>query len=387
VNDSKKMTETIYAPYLRFDLATLMDRRLAITGGARFEQTEFEGVGPLINPGAIYQRDAAGNIVRNAGGQPLVIAPLATLEGTQLAYVERGVRTERSYGDLYPSLSLTYHFRPDLIGRLSYAKSISRPNLNHILPSLNLPDETAAGRNITLSNPNLEPWESDSYGVALEYYFSERSAGLLSARGYLREISNFWGATSMPISAEIIDIYGLDANTYNADRGYVVSTRENIGDARVTGAEFDYRQNLVFLPSWANGLAVFANLTMLHLEGGTTADFTGFVQKTINYGLTFNRTRFTARVSVNERGRERRAIFTGTGVEPGVYEYMAPRTTVDFSGEYRFARWIALYGTVRNLFNTPEDLERYGPSTPGYAKLRQRTDFRPLISVGLKATF
>ena len=90
---------------------------------------------------------------------------------------------------------------------------------------------------------------------------------------------------------------------------------------------------------------------------------------------------------MNERGRERRAIFTGAGVEPGVYEYMAPRTTVDFSGEYRFARRFALYGTVRNLFNTPEDLERYGPSTPGYAKLRQRTDFRPLISVGLKATF
>jgi hypothetical protein len=30
---------------------------------------------------------------------------------------------------------------------------------------------------------------------------------------------------------------------------------------------------------------------------------------------------------------------------------------------------------VRNLFNTPEDLERYGPSTPGYAKLRQRRIF------------
>ncbi len=151
--------------------------------------------------------------------------------------------------------------------------------------------------------------------------------------------------------------------------------------------EFDYRQNLTMLPRWAEGFAVFANFTAQHLEGPTTADFTSFVQKTINYGLTYNRSRLTARVSVNERGRERRAIFTGAGVEAGTYEYMAPRTSVDLSGEFRFARYFAAYATVRNLFNTPEDLERYGPNTPGYAKLRQRTDFRPLWTVGLKATF
>lgn len=386
-NASKRMTESVYAPYVRFDLNTLMDRRLAITGGVRFEQTEFEGVGPLINPAAIYQRDAAGNIVRNAAGAPVVIAPLATLAGTQLAYQERGARTERSYGDLYPSLNASYHFRPDLIGRVSYAKSIARPNFNHILPSLNLPDETATARTVTLTNPNLEPWEADSYGMALEYYFSERSAGLLSARGYLRDIKNFWGAVTSPITEELIDVYGLDPNIYGPARGYVVSTRQNVGDARVSGMEFDYRQNLTMLPAWATGFAVFANFTAQHLEGPTTADFTSFVQKTINYGLTYNRSRLTARVSVNERGRERRAVFTGAGVEAGTYEYMAPRTTVDFSGEFRFARYFAAYATVRNLFNTPEDLERYGPNTPGYAKLRQRTDFRPLWTVGLKATF
>lgn len=387
VNASKRMTESIYGPYVRFDLNSLLDRRLSITGGVRFEQTEFKGVGPSINPAAIYQRDAAGNIVRNAAGQPVVIVALATLAGTQLAYRERGSSTERSYGNLYPSFNASFNFRPDLIGRVSYAKSISRPNLNHILPSLNLPDETAVARTVTLTNPNLKPWEADSYGVALEYYFSEKTAGLLSARGYLRDITDFWGAVTSPITAELIDIYGLDPNIYGAERGYVVSTRQNVGDARVSGAEFDYRQNLTLLPRWAAGIGVFANLTMQHLEGSTTADFTSLVQKTINYGVTFNRARFTGRVSVNERGRERRAIFTGAGVEPGTYEYMAPLTTVNLSAEYRITRYFTAYTTVRNLFNAPENLERYGPNTPGYAKLRQRTDFRPLWTVGLKATF
>ncbi|MBM3851818.1 MAG: hypothetical protein FJ399_01540 [Verrucomicrobia bacterium] len=387
VNGSKRMTEALYAPYVRFDLDSLLDRRLFLTGGVRFEQTEFTGVGPMIKPGAIYRRDAAGNIVRNAAGQAEVIAPLATLAGTQLAYTERGARTERSYGNLYPSLNAAYHFRPDLLARLSYAKSIARPNFNHILPSLNLPDETSSARTVTLTNPNLEPWEADSYGVALEYYFSEKAAGLLAERAYRRDIENFWGAVTVPITDELIDIYGLDPNIYGADRGYVVSTRQNVGAARVSGVEIDYRQNLTFLPRWAEGIGVFANLTMQHLEGGATADFSSFVQKSINYGVTFNRARFTGRVSVNERGRERRAVFTAAGVEPGTYEYMAPLTTVNLSVEYRFLRRFTLYGTVRNLFNAPENFERYGPNTPGYAKLRQRTDFRPLISLGLKATF
>jgi TonB-dependent receptor len=387
VNASKRMTEAVFASYLRFDLASLLDRRLALTGGVRFEQTEFDGVGPLINPGAIYQRDAAGNVVRNAAGQPVVIAPLATLAGTQLAYTDRGARTERSYGDLYPSFNASYQLRPDLLVRASYAKSIARPNFNHILPSLNLPDETSTVRTVTLANPNLKPWEADSYGLSLEYYFAEKSAGLLSARGYLREIKNFWGAVTAPITEDLINTYGLDGNIYSAERGYVVSTRRNVGNARVSGSEFEYRQNLTFLPAWAKGFAIFGNLTLQHLEGDTTADFTGFVQKTINYGLSFNRARVTTRVSVNDRGRERREMFTGAGVEPGVYEYMAPKLTVDWSFEYRFARHFAVYSTVRNLFNAPEDFERYGPSTPGYAKLRQRTDFRPLWAVGLKATY
>ncbi|MSU51753.1 MAG: TonB-dependent receptor [Opitutus sp.] len=387
VNASKRMTESVYAPYLRFDVTQLMDRRLSITGGVRYEQTKFDGVGPLINPALIYQRDSTGNIVRNAAGQPVAVAALATLAGTKLAYLDRGSRTQKSYGDLFPSANASFNFRPGLIGRVSYARSIARPNFNTILPSLNLPDETSTARTISLTNPFLKPWQANSYGVALEYYFDERTAGLLSARAYRRDIVDFWGTVTRPVTDELLAVYGLDPALFGAARGYTVSTRNNTGSARVSGAEFDYRQNLTFLPAWAAGFGVFGNLTMQHLQGATTADFTGFVQRTINYGITFNRARFTGRVSVNARGRERRAAFTGVGVEPGTYTYMAPRTSVDGTAEYRITRIFAVYGTVRNFFNTPEDIQQYGPSTPRYAWLRARTDFRPLYTVGAKATF
>jgi len=386
VNASKRMTEAISAPYLRFDLPQLLDRKLSITGGVRFERTDFNGVGPLINPSLIYQRDAAGNIVR-VNGQPVAIATLATLPGTKLAYIERGAKVEHSYGNYFPSMNATSNFLPNLIGRISYARSIARPNFNTILPSLNIPDETSTNRTITLTNPKLKPWQANSYGAALEYYFDEKTAGVLSVRGYRRDIVDFWGSVTQPVSDELLAVYGLDPSFYGASRGFVVSTRTNTGSARISGAEFDYRQSLTFLPAWAAGIGVFGNLTMQHLQGATTADFTGFVQRTINWGVSLNRARFTGRVNVNLRGRERRATFTGLGVEPGTYTYMAPRQSVDASAEYRVTRIFAIYGTVRNIFNAPEDIEQYGPSTPYYARLATRTDYRPVYTVGLKATF
>jgi hypothetical protein len=57
---------------------------------------------------AIDQRDANGNIVRNAAGPPVVAAPLASLAGTQLAYVERAAKASRSYGDLYGQASMRH---------------------------------------------------------------------------------------------------------------------------------------------------------------------------------------------------------------------------------------------------------------------------------------
>ncbi len=388
VTNSKNLSESILAPYARFDLRHLLDNRLKVTAGVRWERTENSGVGPLINPGLIYQRDASGNIVRNAAGAPVAIAPLATLAGTRLAYVERGAKSDREYGQFFPSANATYQATSNLIARLAFSRSISRPDFNTILPSISIPDPTlTTARTITLSNPTLKPWLANSYSASLEYYFGEHAAGLLSARAYRRDISDFWGAITQPVSDELLATYGLDPNVYGAAQGFLASTRRNVGSARISGLEFDYRQSLTFLPTWGKGLAVFGNITMQHMQGATTADFTNFVQKTINYGLSYTHARFTGRVSANERGQERRALFSGAGAEPGTYSYLAPWRKVDVAFEYQVTRAITLYASVRNIFNTPEDQLRYGPNTPGYARLQIRTDYRPFCGFGLKGAF
>lgn len=384
VNTSQAITETIAAPYLRLDTKI---GRLQLTGGVRYERTDDDGNGPLIDPTLIYQRNASGQIVRDSAGRPVVVAALATLAGTKLAYVERGATTQKVYDGFFPSLNGSYTLGANLIARASFGRSINRPDFGNILPSLNLPDTESTARTITATNPELKPWTADSYGVALEYYFPEPGTGVVSARAYLRDIKDFWGTTLTPATPDVLEPYGIDPAIYGDALGYQVSTRRNVGNARVSGMEFDYRQNLAFLPAWARGFTVFGNLTLQHLEGSDQASFEGFVGKTVNWGVTYSRQRFTARLAVNLRGLVKQGQIVNAGTEPGTFTYLLPRNSADLSVEYRLTRRVSVYVSGRNINEAVDDTVTYGPSTPRDRIIRGRVHYGATWYVGMKGTF
>mgnify|MGYP006172246295 CR=1 FL=1 len=64
----------------------------------------------------------------------------------------------------------------------------------------------------------------------------------------------------------------------------------------MTGYEFNYRQGLTFLPHWARGVDVFYNMTSQRLDGSSVADFSNFVRRNDNYGVTLSRPKFTVRL-------------------------------------------------------------------------------------------
>jgi iron complex outermembrane recepter protein len=386
VTTSQAITETVLAPYVRLD-TKLFNDRLQLTGGVRYERTQDDGDGPSIDPTRIYQRTATGEIVRNSAGQPIVIAPFSSLAGTQLAYIERGLHTKNTYDGYFPSLNGAYLIRPNLIARFSYGKSINRPDFDDILPSANLPDPATTSRRITISNVGLKPWTADSYGLALEYYFNEPSSGVVSTRLYRRDIKDFWGTIIAPATNDLLEPWGIDPAVYGEALGYEVSTTRNVGKARVTGAEFDYRQNLTFLPDWARGVTVFGNITLQHLVGDQLANFNGFVGKTINWGVTFSRARFTTRLAVNLKGRVKQGQITNAGTEPGTFTYLTPRRSADLTVEYRLTRKFSVFVAGRNINEAVDDTVTYGPSTPSDRVLRGRADYRAYWNVGFKGTF
>jgi TonB-dependent receptor len=378
--NSNVITEDIIAEFVRFDLK-LFQNRLWIVTGVRYEETRDNGYGPVDDISATYQRDANGNLIRDAAGRPVrIVADTVTLN--KLRYKDRGAHVTKDYGDFYPSLNLTYNLTSNLIARGSYANTIARPNYNNIIPGTTLPDPSTTSRQITINNVDLKPWTAKNYDLALSYY--PAGGGEVSTGVFRKDIKDFFGSRDTDVTPALLDEYGID-DTY-ATGGYFIRRLENVGAARVTGVEFNYRQPLKFLPQWARGVMVRYNITQLHLKGNGLADFSAFIRRTQNWGVSLERPKFSVRLNWNYRGRQRQTAVGGSA-EPGTYSYMHPRLTMDIDGEYRFSRALGFFLGARNVTGEPFILERYGPNTPPYARRYQRDDYGIAISAGLKGSF
>jgi hypothetical protein len=89
----------------------------------------------------------------------------------------------------------------------------------------------------------------------------------------------------------------------------------------------------------------------------------------------------------NYRGRQRRGILTGRGLEAGTYEWGSKRLYIDVNGEYRLGKHLAAFASLRNINDATEDYKRFGPSTPKLAQFRQRQAYGSAWIFGLKGTY
>jgi outer membrane receptor for ferrienterochelin and colicin len=127
---------------------------------------------------------------------------------------------------------------------------------------------------------------------------------------------------------------------------------------------------------------------VLDLRGPNSADFSNYVPKIINWGVSFARNKFSARVNWNQRGRTRLALQAVSATVPsGTYLYLSPRATVSADFEYRMSKRLSFSGTATNLTDTPVLYERYGPSTPDHAKKYRLMLSGPEFTLGIKGTF
>ena len=389
VTVSKWFSETISAGYLRADTA-FFNRKLQLTGGVRAEQTNTEGQGPLTDPTLAYQRDASGQVLRNAQGQPLLITPASTasLAYSRLTFIERGARTEKEYLRILPSLNATWNFRDNLRLQTAYYHSLGRPNFNQYASGITLPNTDAGpvpGNPIEVMNAGIKAWSAQTVKVRLEYYFE--GVGQASIGAYRRDFKDFFGDTVLRATPDFLALYGLDPALYG---DYYVSTNYNIpGTVRTNGVEFAYKQALTFLPHWARGVQAFVNGTVQRIQGGAGRNSFNntFFPKTGSFGISLSRPKYSVKANWNYRSRIRQGAITGRGIEPGSYNYDGERLYLDINGEYYFRRYLGVFASFRNVNDVTDNGYAYGPSTPAYARFNQRNDFSAAWTFGVKGTF
>ena len=396
--NSERILETVTAGYVQFD-AKLMNSRLRVVTGVRYEHTNDQGEGLLTNPDAVFQRNADGTYVDSnpalAGIQRIRRVEAGTagsLQELNFTRVERGYKASREYDGFYPSLHLTYEFTNNFLARFAYASTIGRPDYSNIIPNADINeddnDPNAPGT-ISIRNTALRPWTADNFDVSLEYYFDK--GGMVSGGAFMKKLSDFWRQRGGTLSAELADELGLESRYV----GWTVSTQVNGGDAEITGSEFNLIRPLQFLPGWGRHLTLKANGTALHLSGDNTPDFRGFISRAGNVSLSFNRAPIVLNVNMNYRGRQKGtsisspAAQTGAqyGATNGFFEYFAPRVNLDFSGEYKLSKRYNIFFAARNVLNKEQVIERYSEASPRYASGFRHEEFGVNFSLGIKGRF
>lgn len=403
INNSEKITETITAGYVQIE-GKLMNNRLTFITGVRYERTKDAGEGVLNDPDAVWQRNANGTFVDSdpvaAGVQRVLRTDIGALnangtansvQAVQAILTERGSRPVRSYDDYYPSLNFLYNVSDNLVVRLGYAKTMGRPDYASILPFTTIDDNenfdfdpAASPGTLTTRNTGLKPWSANNYDLSLEYYFQNN--GYLSAGVFHKEIADFFATRTGTVDAALAEQLGVGPEFI----GWGVSTTINgPGTAKITGYEISANRKLDFLPGYLRYLTVNANATKLELSGPNASSFNGFIPKTANFSLSWNKKPVSARVSFNYRGNQRRSAQTGGqyGSTAGFVEYYKPRWNLDVNAEYTLSKRLTIFANARNILNEPQILQRYNANTPEYAVNYQQEEFGIQIAVGIKGRF
>jgi iron complex outermembrane receptor protein len=380
VTNSKFFQETISSAYVRGDVK-LLENKIWLVGGVRFEKTEDYGEGPLDDVRATFRQDAAGNLIRDAAGRPIAVTTDA-LASAKLRYTERGARASRDYSGYYPSINATYYLTENFVARAAFAKTLGRPNLAEVIPGITVSDPSAAAPTATVVNSGLKPWSADNFDLSLEAYNLKGATVSLSL--FKKDVKNFFTLVQTPATIELLESFGLNDDYLN----YTVVTKANGGNASVKGYEASWRQSLHFLPSWARGFSMFANATISKVSGPNERDFTPFAHKNLNWGASYARRSFTFRWNVAYAYKVTGAAVAASATVPaGTFAYVAPQITQDWSFDYRFAKRFTLYGGARNWNGANKRTERAGPGTPVWTRPQVYQNFGTLVTLGVRTQF
>ncbi len=384
VNGTKRLREDVFAGYVRGDIH-LIQGRLKIATGVRFEKTKDDGRGPLNDPSALFVKNANGNFVLDAAGKRTLVTT-DTLEQDKLQYKMLGAAAKRSYSDFYPSLNASYALNDRVLLRAGYAKTLSRPNLSFIIPGVTFSPVDADPQTISVVNSGLKPWTANNYDLTLETYLAKGGSGSVSV--FRKDINDFFTTVEYQATPEFFASYGIQAMS-GVD--YIVRSRANGGDAQIDGFEFSYRQSLLFLPNWARGFQGFLTYTKLRLGGSSTADFTGFNPETLAWGVNFIRSRFLAKFSMTMQGETRRSLVGSSATIPaGTYMWQQPKRRAFLTLEYQLSKNLSIFGSVDDVLTRKfyDGLHRYAdPSTPVYARWQRLQDWGQTIRFGVKGTY
>lgn len=320
----------------------LFGRPLDIVAGIRFTHTDLSSEGStrvLIN----LTQQPAGN------GNSGILTP--TYAATASPPIQN------SYSNFLPSMNVRWDFRRDMVVRLGLAKTLTRPTLEDLAPSLNYTSLFAATRTATANNPLLKPFTSFNIDASYEWYYKKDSG--LSLAYFHKGIRDYIVTT---VAVETFPDLPAGFQTFNVTRP------RNAESAVVNGVTASWLQTFDF------GFGFQANYTHVRGRVSSGGDVTQSfvlpgVSDTANVVTFFERGPFGARLAYNWRDSFVAAPNYGGYLAPRIYRpyyqldgrislAVAKGTVVALEGVNLTKRKVYSHGIDENAFISYADYGR-----------------------------
>lgn len=287
-----------------------------------------------------------------------------------------------TYSDTLPSLNLALWATDELVIRASAARVLARPSLSQLSPGGSV--NSFSNLRVSFQNPELEPIRADSIDLSAEWYFAEDS--VLSLALFDKDIESFpvnqilhdvtYASSGLPYSlidptsAIVNNPEGgpLDAcNPANGGTGcWEVATLINGPGADVTGWELSFQApfSSLFgddLPAVLNNMGVIANYTYVDStvpytwNGNSIKErLVGLSNDSYNATLYYEDDKFGARISVAHRSDYLEN--SNPDRNDNLWQFVEPKTWVDFASSYAVNENLQLVFEVTNLTDEPHDV-------------------------------
>lgn len=277
----------------------------------------------------------------------------------------------QDYDKWLPSFILLADIREDVVIRAAAYKSYVRPQPLQFSPSTVVSAPTNGVYSVVLGNPNLKPYEADSFDVSVEWY--NRADSIISLAGFQKEITGLIATITDPRQLCPADGGGLGIGTLriNGDRCESSLTYTDVGGVvqpylvnasgftnqpnpiTVRGVELNVQQSLDFLPGFWSHFGGGFNYAYTTISGktltGADATLPGVSKHNVNLIGFYETQDYGVRLVYNWRNAYDLA---STASFTGAARQVRSRGQLDLSASYNITDWATVAFDAYNLTNS-----------------------------------